>query len=343
MINMLSDTQTLPTEQMIEAITKVQLGDDVYGLDPSTKELERLAAEKMGKESAMFVPSGTMGNLCAIMAHTDRGDEVILEADSHIYYYETGGFALAGLSPRLVIGNKGVLDPDAVERALREPNIHYPKTSLLCIENTHNRAGGTITSPERTRELCDLAHEKGLKVHIDGARIFNAAVALGVNVTDLVGPADSVMFCLSKGLSCPVGSVLAGSKEFIDKARRVRKLLGGGMRQVGVLSAAGIVALETMIERLSEDHRNARVLAEGLSKLPGISIDMTTVQTNIVQFDVSQLGISAREFAALLKARGLLVSTRPPTRIRMVTHRHIESSHVADALQIVTQVINELN
>ncbi len=338
-----SDTQTMPTNNMLEAMYNAKLGDDVSHADPTVNKLEKLAAEKVGKEAALFVPSGTMGNLLALMTHTRPGEEVILEAESHIYYYEVGGFSrIAGLAPRLVPGENGVLSPDGVKKALRESDLHYPDTSLLCIENSHNRGGGTVTSLERTEKLCDLAHEQGLKVHIDGARIFNAVLYLGVDPDKLVARADSVMFCLSKGLSAPVGSILAGTGEFVAKARKNRKLVGGGMRQAGVLAAAGIIALEEMADRLQEDHDNARLLARGISSVNEININLKTVQTNIVQFDITPLGISSQKFAEKLIKNGVRVSTRPPAGIRMVTNRHISEKEVEKAVKTIKQVVEEI-
>ncbi|HHY38241.1 MAG TPA: low specificity L-threonine aldolase, partial [Clostridia bacterium] len=254
MIDLRSDTVTRPTPEMRRAMAEAEVGDDVYGEDPSVRQLEEIAAETMGKEAALFVASGTMGNQVALMAHTRRQDEVLLEAESHIFFYEAGGMAvLSGLMPFPIRTEDGILRPTDLERALRPSDIHFPKPSLVCLENTHNRHGGRVAGVEEIKKTCDFAHAHGLKVHLDGARIFNAAVALGVNVKSLVKDVDSVMFCLSKGLCAPVGSMLAGTRDFIEEARRCRKLLGGGMRQAGVLAAAGIVALKTMVDRLAED------------------------------------------------------------------------------------------
>jgi len=273
------------------------VGDDVYQEDPTVNQLEGLAAEKLRKEAALFVPSGTMGNLIAVLTHCQRGDEVILEIDSHIYFYEVGGMsAVAGVIPRLIIGDKGILDPQDVKRALRDDNFHFPKTTLICLENTHNRAGGTIIPPELTEEICQLAHQRNIAVHLDGARIFNAAIALNIEPTLLTKNVDSVMFCLSKGLSAPVGSILAGSKEFIQRARKNRKMLGGGMRQAGILAAAGIIAIENMVERLGEDHKNARILGEGLADIDRIKVDLETIQTNMVNIDLQESGMDTFQF-----------------------------------------------
>jgi threonine aldolase len=242
---------------MREAMNNAEVGDDVYQEDPTVNRLEELAAKKLGKEAALFVPSGTMGNLIAVLTHCQRGDEIILERDSHIYYYEVGGIsAVAGVIPRLIAGDRGILNPQDIRGELRDENLHYPMTTLICLENTHNRAGGTIIPLKVTEEICQLAHQRNIAVHLDGARIFNAAIALDVEPALLTKDVESVMFCLSKGLSAPVGSILAGSKKFIKRARKDRKMLGGGMRQAGILAAAGIIAIENMVERLGEDFGN---------------------------------------------------------------------------------------
>ena len=339
-INLRSDTQTLPTEEMLEEARYTLLGDDVFGEDPTVNKLEEMSAERLGKEAALFVASGTMGNLCALMSHTRPGDEVILEAESHTYYYEVGGFsALAGLSPRLVQGEHGIMTVDMIRKAIRPDNIHFPPATLLCIENTHNRGGGTVYSVSLMDEIAQFAHENGFKVHIDGARIFNAAVALGVEVKELVKNADSVMFCLSKGLSAPVGSMLVGSKSFIERARKVRKMLGGGMRQAGVIAAAGIVALERMVSRLAEDHANARYIAEELVGVKGLGIDLNTVQTNMVYCDISQLKVTATQLTEMLKSKGVLVSAVPSNKVRLVTNRHISRDDAVKAVEVIKEVV----
>jgi threonine aldolase len=341
-INLRSDTQTLPTEEMLEKTRCTPLGDDVFGEDPTVNKLEELSAERLGKEAALFVASGTMGNLCALKSHTKPGDEIILEADSHIYYNEVGGFAsLAGLSPRLIEGESGIMTVDVIKNRIRLENIHYPPATLLCIENTHNRGGGTVYSVSLMDEIARFAHENGFKVHIDGARIFNAAVALGVEVKELIKNSDSVMFCLSKGLSAPVGSMLVGSKPFIERARKVRKMLGGGMRQAGIIAAAGIVALEKMVDRLAEDHDNARYIAEELVKVRGLGIDLNTVQSNMVYCDISKLKVSAIQLAELLKEKGILVSAVPPYKVRLVTNRHISKDDAKKAVEIIKEVAEE--
>ena len=273
-IDLRSDTVTHPTPAMRKAIFEAEVGDDVYGEDPTVNRLEAMAAEMMGKEAALFTASGTQSNLTAILTHTKRGDEIIVGDQAHMLWYEVGGAAaLGGVIIRTVPNDShGLLSLDDIERAIRDKDIHYPETTLLCLENTHNRCGGTVLNPDYTDEVCELAHKRGLKVYLDGARIFNAAVALDMPACRLTQPVDSVGLCLSKGLSAPVGSLLCGSRDFMERARQSRKMLGGGMRQVGIVAAAGIVALETMVERLTEDHDNARRLARGLADIEGITL-----------------------------------------------------------------------
>ena len=342
MVDLRSDTVTLPTEEMLEAIRHARLGDDVYGEDPTVNELQELAASRMGKDAALLVTSGTQGNLVSLMSHARRGEEVILEAECHIYYYEVGGIsALAGLIPRPIRGHLGVLDPRDVEAAIRPKDIHQPRTSLVCMENTHNRAGGTVWTPEQMRAVYEVAKEHGLSVHLDGARIFNAAVYLGVDVKQFTKYTDSVMFCLSKGLSAPIGSLVVGDEDFIERARRVRKMLGGGMRQAGIIAAAGIIALEKMVDRLKEDHENAQILAKALAKLDGIRITHP-VQTNIIIFDVSDLNTTAEQFIASLAERGVKASQFGRTLVRMVTHRGIEREDIEYAISVVEEVVSKL-
>ncbi|HDI42712.1 MAG TPA: low-specificity L-threonine aldolase [Candidatus Bathyarchaeota archaeon] len=341
-VDLRSDTVTLPTEEMLEAIRRARLGDDVYGEDPTVNELQELAASRMGKDAALLVTSGTQGNLVSLMSHARRGEEVILEAECHIYYYEVGGIsALAGLIPRPIRGHLGVLDPRDVEAAIRPKDIHQPRTSLVCMENTHNRAGGTVWTPEQMRAVYEVAKEHGLSVHLDGARIFNAAVYLGVDVKQFTKYTDSVMFCLSKGLSAPIGSLVVGDEDFIERARRVRKMLGGGMRQAGIIAAAGIIALEKMVDRLKEDHENAQILAKALAKLDGIRITHP-VQTNIIIFDVSDLNTTAERFIASLAERGVKASQFGRTLVRMVTHRGIEREDIEYAISVVEEVVSKL-
>ncbi|MCG0276009.1 MAG: low-specificity L-threonine aldolase [Thermosediminibacteraceae bacterium] len=341
-IDLRSDTVTLPTQEMREAMYRAEVGDDVYGEDPTVKKLEEMAAEIMGKEAAMFVTSGTQGNQVSIMTHTHPGEEIILEEKSHIFTYEVGGIGyLAGVQARLIPGKKGVMDPSDIEAAIRENDIHFPKTSLICVENTHNRAGGTVIPLDILKKTYEVAKKHGIPVHMDGARIFNAATFLGVPVKEIARYADSVMFCLSKGLCAPVGSIVAGSKEFIERARKFRKMLGGGLRQAGFLAAAGIVALEKMTGRLKEDHENARLLAEGLNAIPGIFIDMETVQTNIVICDISGLRINADEFAKRLFKKGIKVNGGSGYQVRFVTHYGIDRNDILTTVEAVKEIAQE--
>ena len=334
MIDLRSDTVTLPTEEMLEAIKQAKLGDDVYGEDPTVIRLEEMAAQKMGKEAALLVTSGTQANLVSTMSNTKRGDSVILEAESHVYWYEVGGIStIGGVLPWPVKGNRGALDPADVEAAIRPKNIHFPDATLVCIENTHNRAGGTVVTPAQIRALGEVVHSHGLKFYMDGARIFNAAVALGVDVKEFTKSVDNLMFCLSKGLSCPVGSLVVGDADFVGRARKYRKMLGGGMRQAGIIAAPGIVALEKMIGRLADDHDNAKLLASGLAKVDGIEVDLGAVQTNMVAFSVRGLGITADQFVARAKEKGVLCGTVDAFRVRMVTHRGIEKADIEKTLQ----------
>ncbi len=341
-IDLRSDTITQPTEQMREAMAHAPVGDDVFGEDPTVRELEALAADMLGKEAGLFVPSGTMANLVAVMTHTQKGDEVLVEAEAHTYYYEVGSIsAVAGVVPRPIPGRDGYISPDQVRGAVRPPNIHYPIPRLLCLENTHNRAGGMPFDAHEMEATCLVAHELGLAVHVDGARIFNAAVAVGAPAAALVRHADSVMFCVSKGLSAPVGSVLVGRRDFLERARRFRKMVGGGMRQAGVIAAAGVVALRTMVARLAEDHANARRLAGGMARIPGLRVDLDRVRTNIVLVGVDG-PLSASEFASRLKDAGVLALATGPSTIRMVTHRHVAAAQVDRALEAIGRVATAL-
>jgi threonine aldolase len=334
---------TLPTEEMLEAICHAELGDDVFGEDPTVNRLEEMAAQKMGKEAALLVTSGTQANLVSMMSNTRRGELVILESEAHIYWYEVGAIsAIAGLLPWLVKSRLGAPDPKDVEAAIRPRNIHFPEPTLICVENTHNRHGGTIITPDQIRAISEVAKAHGLRLYMDGARVFNAAVALKVDVKELTRHVDNLMFCLSKGLSCPVGSMVVGTHEFIDKARKNRKVLGGGMRQAGIIAAPGIIALEKMIDRLEEDHRNAKLLAEGISKIEGIAVDMERVQTNMVLFDVSGLGVEDELFLSKLKENGVLALTSAKNRVRMVMHRGIEKKHIETAITAIENVANGL-
>jgi threonine aldolase len=334
MINLRSDTQTLPTDEMLEAIRNAPLGDDTYDEDPTVQKLEKMAAQILGKEAALLVISGHMGNLASLMAHAKPGDEILLDPESHIFYYEAGSMAnIAGLMPMPVPASRGMMDPDDLKAAIRSRNLHYPVPRVLCLENTHNRSGGRAIPLELHEQLCSVAHEKGMSVHLDGARIFNAAVKHGIRAADYAAHADSVMFCLSKGLSCPLGSMIAGSKEFIGRADLCRKRLGGGMRQAGVIAACGIVALEKMIDRLADDHENARLLAEGLRHVRGLQIDMSTVETNMVYVDHTASGLSTTELLSKWKNAGVLGGGRPPRHVRLVTNRHHDGAAIREAVE----------
>lgn len=341
-----SDTCTFPTKEMLIATSNAKLGNDGYGDDPTVNELEHISALLMGKEAGLLLPSGTMGNLVTLMVCCNRGDEVILEANSHIFISEMGGIgSVAQLIPRPIEGVKGIIQPEQAEKLVRLKPKNMVKTGLISIENTHNAAGGTIFPPEIIAGIAEVAHYYNIPLHIDGARIFNAAVALGVNVKELTWSADSVIFCLSKGLACPIGSVLVGSLEFIEKARKIRHLLGGRMRQAGIIAASGIVALNSMINRLAIDHVNAKRLAEGLSQFPFIQIDLKTVQTNIVRFKIVDKKINGANFTQKLKNHGILIDNSGVTdkgieNFRMVTHKDIEAEDVDQVLVSVKEIIN---
>src|SRR5437879_5182981 len=337
-VELRSDTFTLPTESSRRAMATAEVGDDVLDEDPTVHQLQERAADMVGMEASLFVPSGTMGNLCAVLGHTRPGDEVLLDVESHIFTSEVGGAAVVGgVQFHPLEAPDGRLTPSQVAAAVREPDIHHPPTALLCLENTHNRNGGVCLSPQQTHGLAEVAHRAGFPVHLDGARVFNAAVALGVDVRDLTGPVDSVMFCLSKGLSAPVGSMLAGSRDFIERARRMRKMLGGGMRQAGVVAAAGLVALDEMVDRLAEDHANARRLAEGLQGLPGIDIDLSRVETNMV-FGDCRPPLTASAFIDRCREVGVLLDQASAYRWRMVTHRGVSAEDVDYAVAAVRRL-----
>lgn len=339
MVDLRSDTLTRPTPEMRRAMAEAEVGDDVYGEDPTVNALESRAAQIFGKEAALFVPSGCMGNLIAIKCWTHHGDEVICEERSHVNLYELASMsAVAGCMPRAVRGDDGLLAWEQIEAAIR-PRIYYDsQTALICLENTHNMAGGTVSPTAQTREICRHAHDAGLKVHLDGARIFNASVALDESVADLTRDFDSVMFCLSKGLGAPVGSMLAGSAGFIAKARIYRKMFGGGMRQAGVLAAAGLLALEKSPSRLHVDHENARRLAAGISRLPSLRIDSSMVPTNIVIFDCSATGTTAMEFCDELYRRGVWALDTALHSVRLVTYCDVSSADIDRALSVLQDV-----
>lgn len=340
-IDLRSDTVTQPTAAMREAMYRAEVGDDVFGEDPTVNELEALAAEKMGKKAALFVASGTMGNLVSILSHCQRGDEVIMGDRAHTFLYEVGAAAAFGGIQVHIVPNEpdGMLDPQVVEAAIRGDNIHFPPTRLLCLENTHNRCGGTALTLAQMDSICSVAGDKGIFVHLDGARVFNAAISLGVAVKELTKNVDSVMFCLSKGLSAPVGSLVAGSEDFIRRARKHRKMVGGGMRQAGILAAAGIVALTEMVDRLAEDHANARLLAEGLKEIEGLDVDLECVQTNIVIFSLVTERMTPAELAAGLAKEGVRLLPIGDRLLRAVTHYGIEEQDIALALDAFQRVM----
>jgi len=345
-IDLRSDTVTLPSPAMREAMYRAEVGDDVYGEDPTINLLEELAAETVGKEAAIFVPTGTMGNAIAIITHCRRGDEVIMGDRSHTYLYEVGGSARLNGSPVRVVPNlpDGGLDPARLAASFLGDDVHEARTGLLCVENTHNMCGGRLLSPESLRTLTEPARRRGVPVHMDGARLFNAAVGLGVPASAIAAEVDSVMFCLSKGLAAPVGSMLAGSRDFIGEARRIRKLLGGGMRQAGILAAAGLIGLGEMIERLADDHANAKSLAQGLAEIPGVRVSPETVESNILFFDV--LGEDGQPqntaFTHAAAAAGVLFSSGDTGAIRAVTHYGISEQDIERALQVARQVAGQL-
>ena len=336
-IDLRSDTVTKPTDEMRKAMADAEVGDDVFGDDPTVKRLEELAAETLGKEAALFTASGTMSNLIVTLTHCDRGDEVIMGRENHMFWNEAGGgSALAGIQVHVVPNDdQGRMDPSDVSAAIRPKGDHFPRTSLLCIENTHNRCNGGVLTAQDTQSLVEAAHAGGILVHLDGARIFNAAVCLESPAKELARDVDDVCFCISKGLSAPVGSLLCGTQDFIDRARRWRKMVGGGMRQAGIIAAAGIVALKTMVDRLAEDHAHARQLADGLANIPGLHIDPQLFQTNIVMVDVDPSLCSVPEFIGRLAQLGVKVTYPGGGRFRMVTHRHITSEDVTTAVDLV--------
>ena len=339
-VDLRSDTVTRPTAEMRRAMTEAEVGDDVYGEDPTVNRLERRAAEILGKEGALFVPTGCMGNLIAIKTWTHHGDEVICEERSHVNLYELASMsAIAGCMPRVARGEDGILTWKEIEAVIR-PKIYYDsQTALICLENTMNMWGGTVYPTSQVEEICEHAHAAGLKVHLDGARLFNAATALGENVARMTGKVDSVMFCLSKGLGAPVGSMIVGSKAFIEKGRVFRKMFGGGMRQAGVIAAAGLIALEKSPGRLHVDHENAKRLAEGIAEIPGLGIDPKKVRSNIVIFDCSKTGKTAVELCDALHPQGVWAQDTALHSVRMVTHCDVDRVGVERALVVFRDVV----
>jgi threonine aldolase len=339
-IDLRSDTVTTPTDEMRQAMANAEVGDDVYGEDPTVNHLEALAAEMLGKESALFVTSGTQGNQVAIATLAGRGEEVIAEAESHIFFYEAAAVAaIAGAQIRQVKGARGVLQPADVQAAIRKLDVHQPRTAAISLENTHNRAGGTVTPLAVLQEIAQVAQAHQVAVHMDGARLFNAAVASGHSVKEICAHVDTVQFCLSKGLAAPVGSLLAGSNAFIAQARQWRKRLGGGLRQVGVLAAPGILALTKMVDRLADDHANARLLAEHLVEMRGVAVDMETVETNIIIADIADSGVDVEAFLADLGQAGVLATAFGPTQVRFVTHKDVSREDILAAVDIIAQVM----
>ncbi|NIU58306.1 MAG: low-specificity L-threonine aldolase [Phycisphaerae bacterium] len=340
-VDLRSDTLTKPTPAMRRAMAEAEVGDDVFGEDPTINRLEEMAAERLGKEAGLFVASGTMGNLVSLLAHCNRGDEIILGDNSHTFYSEQGGSAaIAGIHPRTLTNQPdGKLALKDIEASIRPDDIHHPRSHLIVLENTHNRRNGSPLDAAYMRSVKDLADKYKLKIHVDGARLFNAAVALGVDARELVADADSVSFCLSKGLAAPVGSVICGTDDFIVKARRARKLLGGGMRQAGVLAAAGIVALTEMTDRLAEDHANARKLAEGLAEMPGLSIDPAMIKTNIVYFETTREDLLEDELVRRLDREGVKISAMGPRLLRAVTYYQITGEDIEFALHAFSKIL----
>ena len=335
-IDLRSDTLTQPTKTMRKAMAEAEVGDDVFSEEPTINRLEKIAASRMGKEAAVFVPSGTMGNLISMLSHCNRGDEVILGDQSHIFLNEVGGIsALGGVHPHIIPNESdGTLNLETVEKKIRASDLHYPPTRVIALENTHNYCMGSPIKPEYMQQAGNLAKRYNLKIHVDGARIFNASVAMGVDVKDLVREVDSVMFCLSKGLSAPVGSLVCGNKKFIDKARKWRKMVGGGMRQSGHLAAAGIIALDELVNELKKDHSNAQVLAQGLSRLRGIVLKPALIKTNIIFFSLKHPTLSPEAFLEKLELQGIKILMIQPQVFRAVLHREISEFQVDQVIRI---------
>ncbi len=345
MIDLRSDTITLPTKGMMHAISVAKLGDDVLNEDPTIHELEKKSAELTGKEASLFVPSGTMANLTSILAHCERGDEVILGDQAHTFLYEAGGISsLGGIhSHQLKNQDDGTMALDDIKNAIRLDNVHFPKTRLICLENTHNRCYGFPLTIDYLNAVRTIANKHELFVHVDGARLFNASVALGVPLKELCMPADSTTFCLSKGLSAPIGSLVCGEESFIYRVKRLRKVLGGGMRQAGILAAAGIEALDTMVERLALDHQHAKTLAAGISRIKGLQCDPEFVPTNIVYFSLERDDINGAELVSLMEKKGIQFFEISTKRFRLVTHSGIDAAGIDETLAMFSQVMNGLS
>jgi threonine aldolase len=339
-IDLRSDTVTKPTPAMRKAMAEARVGDDVFGEDPTVNLLQEKVANLLGKEAALFVPSGTMANQLSIKSHTEPGDEVIIESSSHPYNFEGGaGAALSGIQFQCLKGVRGVLDASQIEEGIRPADHHFPVTKLVCLENTHNRGGGSIFPLEKMAEIYRLAKSKGLLVHLDGARLWNASAATGIKPHEYAQWADSVSVCLSKGLGAPIGSLVAGSKLFVDRVHRFRKMFGGGMRQVGIIAAAGIYALDHHVERLREDHQNSKRLGVSLKEFKGVSIDPRHVETNIVIFDVANTRMTALQVAEAMKKEGVLIHAIGKTQIRLVTHLDVTPEDIEKALKAFEKVL----
>jgi threonine aldolase len=340
-VDLRSDTMTRPTPEMRKAMAEAEVGDDVFSEDPTVNRLEEMAADRLGKEAAVLVSSGTMGNLVSELVHCGRGEEMILGNHAHSFFFEQGGSAaVGGIHPRTIANQPdGKLALEDIRAAIRDDNIHFPRTRLIVLENTHNLCNGYPLDLEYMEAVGQIARDHGLKIHVDGARFFNAAIALGIDPSDLAAQADSISFCLSKGLAAPVGSMVCGSQEFVNEARRARKLVGGGMRQAGILAAAGVVALSQMVDRLADDHANAKKLAEGLASTPGIAIDPDQIKSNIVFFDLIQNGMTAQQLVAQLEAEGVRMLPVGPQRIRAVTHYHIAPEDIEHTLSTFSKIL----
>lgn len=339
-IDLRSDTVTKPSDEMRKAMAEAEVGDDVFGDDPTVNRLQQMVAELLGKEDGLYVPSGSMSNAIALKSQTVPGNEIIIERFGHIVNYEVANAAVfSGLQTNMIDGINGVITREQVEPLIKAESLHSPGTRLICLENTHNRAGGTVFPLEEMKKLRALADERGIRIHLDGARLWNAHVATGIPLADYARLADSVSVCFSKGMGAPIGSCLCGSKELIDIARRVRKMLGGGMRQVGVIAAAAIYALENNIGRLADDHANARILAEGLAKFEGVTIDLDTVHTNIVIFDVTKSGMTAPQVSEKWNEKGVLSIPFSERKIRIVTHLNVTSEECERAVQLFGEVV----
>ena len=341
-VDLRSDTMTRPTPAMRTAMAEAEVGDDVFSEDPTVNRLEEMAADRLGKEAAVLVSSGTMGNLVSQLTHCGRGEEMILGNHAHSFFFEQGGSAaVGGIHPRTVANQPdGKLALDDIRAAIRDDNIHFPRTRLIVLENTHNLCNGYPLDTDYMNAVGQIARDHGLKIHVDGARFFNAATSLGVDPADLAARADSISFCLSKGLAAPVGSMVCGSREFVNEARRARKLVGGGMRQAGVLAAAGIVALTQMVDRLADDHANAKKMAEGLADTPDIAIDPDQIKSNIIFFELTRQDVTAQQLVAQLEAEGVRMLPVGPQRVRAVTHYHITAEDIDFTLKVFSKILD---